>query len=77
LPSDVTFEVSDDDKTWMTLQTVPITVDAGDMRTSVRDVQWSAKAPVTARYLRVVATRYGQQVNGIDTWVFSDEIIVK
>jgi hexosaminidase len=77
LPGDVTFETSDDDKTWTTLQTVPITVDAGDMRTSVRDVQWSAQAPVTARYLRVVATRYGQQVNGIDTWIFSDEIIVK
>jgi hexosaminidase len=77
LPGDVTFETSDDNKTWTTLQTVPITVDASDMRTSVRDVQWSVHAPVTARYLRVVARRYGQQVNGIDTWIFSDEIIVK
>jgi hypothetical protein len=47
------------------------------MRTAVRDVAWRAKAPVTARYLRVVAARYGQQVNGMDTWIFSDEIIVK
>jgi hypothetical protein len=24
-----------------------------------------------------VARRYGQQINGIDTWIFSDEIIAK
>jgi hexosaminidase len=77
LPQDVTIEASDDGQAWTPLQTVPITVDPGDMRTAVRDVAWRAKAPVTARYLRVVAARYGQQVNGMDTWIFSDEIIVK
>jgi hexosaminidase len=77
LPSSVSFEVSNDGKTWTTLQTTPITIDPGDMRTSIRDIAWSAQAPVMARYLRVVATRYGQQINGIDTWIFSDEIIVK
>jgi len=25
----------------------------------------------------VVATHYGQQINGIEPWIFSDEIIVK
>jgi hypothetical protein len=59
------------------LQTIPITVDPTDMRTATRDIAWSAQAPITARYLRVVATRYGQQINGIDTWIFSDEIIVR
>lgn len=77
LPSGVTFETSDDGKTWKTLQTVPITVDPNDMRTAIRDIAWSAQAPVAARYLRVVATRYGERINGIDTWIFSDEIIVK
>jgi hexosaminidase len=77
LPSGVTFETSDDGKTWTTLQTVPITVDPNDMRTSIRDIAWSAQASVTARYLRVVATRHGQPINGIETWIFSDEIIVK
>jgi hexosaminidase len=77
LPRNVAFETSNDGKTWTTLQTVPITVDPNDMRSSIRDVAWSAQTPVLARYLRVVATRYGQQINGIDTWIFSDEIIVK
>ena len=77
LPQSVTFDVSNDGKAWTPLQTVPLTVDPGDMRTSIRDIAWNAPAPVTARYLRVVATRYGKQVNGIDAWIFSDEILVK
>jgi hexosaminidase len=77
LPRSVTFETSSDGKAWTTLQTVPITVDPGDMRTAVRDVACTAQLPITARYVRVVATRYGQQVNGSDTWIFSDEIVVK
>jgi len=77
LPRSVTFETSSDGKTWTTLQTTPITVDPDNMRTSTRDIAWSAQAPVMARYLRVVATHYGQQINGIEPWIFSDEIIVK
>ena len=77
LPQSVTFETSSDNQTWTALQTVPITIDPNDMRTSTRDVAWNAQAPVMARYLRVVAARYGQQVTGVDTWIFSDEIIVK
>jgi hexosaminidase len=77
LPHSVTFEASNDGKAWTALQTVPLTVDPNDMRPSIRDVACTLQTPVTARYLRVVATRYGQQINGIDTWIFSDEIIVK
>ena len=77
LPRSVSFETSNDGKTWATLQTVPITVDPNDMRSSIRDITWTAQAPVMARYVRVVAGHYGQQINGIDTWIFSDEIIVK
>ena len=77
LPQSVTFEASNDGKTWTALQTTPLSVDPDDMRTSIRDVACNLQAPVTARYLRVLATRYGQPVNGIGTWIFSDEIIVK
>jgi hexosaminidase len=77
LPRSVTFETSNDGKTWTSLQTVPITVDPNDMRTAVRDIACTAQLPVAARYVRVVAARHGQQVNGADTWIFSDEIIVK
>jgi hexosaminidase len=77
LPRSVGFEASNDGKTWTTLQTTPLTVDPNDRRPSIRDVACNLQAPVTARYLRVVATRYGQSINGIDMWIFSDEIIVK
>jgi hexosaminidase len=77
LPRSVDCEVSDDGETWTTLQAIPLTVDAGDIRPSIRDVGCHAQMPVTARYLRVVATRYGEPIDGVDTWIFSDEIIVK
>lgn len=77
LPRSVTFEASNDGKNWTSLQTVPLTVDPGNMRPFIRDVTFSASSPVTARYVRVVAARYGQPVNGIQTWIFSDEIILK
>src|SRR6185437_378921 len=54
LPQSVTFETSSDGQNWTTLQTVPITIDPIDMRTSVREIAWKAPAPVTARYVRVV-----------------------
>ncbi len=77
LPRSVSFEASNDGKAWTMLQTTPLTVDPNDMHPSVRDVACDLQTPVTARYLRVVAMRYGQQINGIDTWIFSDEIIAK
>ncbi|HET7161495.1 MAG TPA: family 20 glycosylhydrolase [Rhodanobacteraceae bacterium] len=77
LPRSASFQVSNDGKAWTTLQTIPLTVDPNDMRPSIRDVACNLQTPVTARYLRVVATGYGQPVNGIQTWIFSDELIVK
>lgn len=74
LPASVTFEVSNDDKAWTTLQTLPIAVDPDNDRTFIHAVTFKPKAPVTARYVRVVATRYGQPVNGSKAWVFVDEI---
>ncbi|MGH8183596.1 MAG: glycoside hydrolase family 20 protein [Rhodanobacteraceae bacterium] len=77
LPRSVSFEVSGDGKSWTTLKTIPITVDPNDMRPAIHDITFTPAAPVTARYLRVVAARYGQPIHGIQTWIFSDEIIVK
>ncbi len=77
LPRSVSFETSDDGKSWTTLQTIPLTVDPNDMRPFVRDVTFMPATPVTARYVRIVTARYGEPVGGIQTWIFSDEIIVK
>ncbi|MGN6790210.1 MAG: discoidin domain-containing protein, partial [Rhodanobacteraceae bacterium] len=77
LPRSVSFEASNDGKIWTPLQTIPLTVGPNDTRPSIRDVSCELQTPIMARYLRVVATRYGQPINGIDTWIFSDEIIVK
>ena len=77
LPRSVSFETSDDGKNWTTLQTMPLTVDPNDMRPFVRDVTFKPATPVTARYIRIVAARYGEPINGIQTWIFSDEVIVK
>jgi hexosaminidase len=77
LPRSVSFETSGDGKTWTTVQTIPIAVDPNDMTPAIHDVTFAPKSPILARYLRVVATRYGAPVNGIQTWIFSDEIVVK
>ena len=77
LPRSVSLEVSSDGKAWQSLQTIPLDPDPNDARTLIRDVEFAPKSPVTARYIRVTAARYGQPVNGIKTWIFSDEIIVK
>ena len=77
LPRSVSLEVSSDGKAWQSLQTIPLDPDPNDARTLIRDVEFVPKPPVTARYIRVTAARYGQPANGIKTWIFSDEIIVK
>ncbi|HJU07466.1 MAG TPA: family 20 glycosylhydrolase, partial [Rhodanobacteraceae bacterium] len=77
LPREVGFAVSDDGKHWKTLQTLPLNPDPQDPRTSIRDVRFDLAAPVNARYLRLTATRYGKPVEGLQTWIFCDEIIVR
>jgi hexosaminidase len=46
------YAVSDDGKTWRTLQSTPIAVDPMDLRAMIRTVRFDAAAPVTARYRR-------------------------
>ncbi|HEX7326418.1 MAG TPA: family 20 glycosylhydrolase [Rhodanobacteraceae bacterium] len=77
LPSTVTFEVSNDGQTWTTLQTDPLVVDPNDNTAQIRSVKYTLPAAETVGYVRVVAQNYGQPVNGLQPWVFSDEVIVQ
>ncbi|EIL89965.1 glycoside hydrolase family 20 protein [Rhodanobacter spathiphylli] len=82
LPRRVTFAVSDDGKTWRTLQSTPIAVDPMDLRAMIRTVRFEAATPVTARYLRVTAQNYGvlppgHEGAGKPAHLFTDEILVQ
>ena len=82
LPKLVTFAVSDDGKTWRTLQSTPIDVQPMDLRVMVRTVRFDAATPVTARYLRVTAQNYGllpvgHEGAGKPAFLFTDEILVQ
>lgn len=82
LPRRVTYAVSDDGKTWRTLQSTPIAVDPMDLRAMIRTVRFEAAAPVTARYLRVTAQNYGllppgHEGAGKPAHLFTDEILVQ
>jgi hexosaminidase len=82
LPRRATFAVSDDGKSWRTLQSTPIAVDPMDLRATIRTVRFDAAAPVTARYLRVTAQNYGvlppgHEGAGNPAHLFTDEILVQ
>jgi hexosaminidase len=78
----VTYAVSDDGKTWRTLQSTPIAVDPQDLRFIVQTVRFDAAKPVTARDLRVTAQTYGalppgHEGAGKPAYLFTDEILVQ
>jgi hexosaminidase len=82
LPRRVTVAVSDDGKTWHTLQSTPIAVDPMDLRATIRTVRFEATTPVTTRYLRVTAQNYGMLPPGHEgagkpAHLFTDEILVQ
>ncbi|WP_350016355.1 family 20 glycosylhydrolase [Rhodanobacter sp. IGA1.0] len=82
LPRHVTYAVSDDGKTWRTLQSTPIPVDPKDLRAMIRTVRFDTATPVTARYLRVTAQNYGMLPPGHEgagkpAHLFTDEILVQ
>jgi hexosaminidase len=77
LPREVNFAVSDDSTHWKTLQTIPLNPDPNDARTSIREVAYRLPKPISARYVRIVATRYGKPIEGSQTWIFCDEIVVQ
>jgi hexosaminidase len=78
----VTYAVSDDDKSWRTLQATPIAEDPQDLRFGVPTERFDAATPVTARYLRVTAQNYGalpvgHEGAGKPAFLFTDEILVR
>jgi hexosaminidase len=82
LPRRVAFLVSDDGKTWRTLQSTPIAVDPQDLRAIVRTVRFDTAASVTTRYLRVTAQNYGalpvgHEGAGKPAYLFTDEILLQ
>jgi hexosaminidase len=82
LPRRVTFMVSDDGKSWRTLQSTPIAVDPQDLRAIVRTVRFDTATSVTTRYLRVTAQNYGplpagHEGAGKPAYLFTDEIRVQ
>ncbi|HEX7340838.1 MAG TPA: family 20 glycosylhydrolase [Rhodanobacteraceae bacterium] len=77
LPSQVSFEVSSDGKTWKTLKVVSVQAKPEAARNLVRTVSFPLATPVTARYIRVVAQQSKRPISGGGTpYVFADEIIV-
>ena len=77
LPRSVAYEVSDDGRDWTTLRTDSLVVDPQDMTGQIRSVKYKLPAAQLTRYVRVVAANYGQPVNGLQAWLFCDEIIVQ
>ncbi|TAN06517.1 MAG: hypothetical protein EPN36_03835 [Rhodanobacteraceae bacterium] len=77
LPREVTFETSEDGKHWNIVKTVAIKVEPNDTRPQIRNVTFSSKAAITARYVRVVAEPYQPADGSGNGWIFSDEIIVR
>ncbi|HEX7339281.1 MAG TPA: family 20 glycosylhydrolase [Rhodanobacteraceae bacterium] len=77
LPKSVRLEVSNDGKTWRTVDTINLPRDSQASSTRVRTLPLKPAKPVTTRYVRVVAAHYGQPVRGLDPWIFCDELAVQ
>ncbi|MEW9571014.1 family 20 glycosylhydrolase [Rhodanobacter sp. Si-c] len=81
-PHQVSFQVSSDGRHWSTVDTEQPQADLMDTSPHVFHVAFKAGKPVSARYVRVVANRYATVPvafpNGAaNTWLFSDEILLK
>ena len=82
LPRAVSFEVSSDGKRWSTVDTEQPKADVMDSTVHRFHVAFKAAKPSSARYVRVVASRYATLPAGFpdgaaNTWLFADEILVK
>ncbi|MEP6898102.1 MAG: family 20 glycosylhydrolase [Rhodanobacter sp.] len=82
LPRQVVFSTSTDGQHWTSVHTEAIQVNPDDMGSLVRQIHFSAPKPVTARFVRVEATRYGSLPAqhpgaGHQAWIFTDEILIR
>lgn len=82
LPRSVSFSISPDGESWTPLQTNRVDVDPDNRRAFAREFNYSATKPITTRYIRVHAAKYGTLPPkhgdaGKQAWLFADEIIVR
>ncbi|QQS39903.1 MAG: GH92 family glycosyl hydrolase [Acidobacteriota bacterium] len=81
MPRSVTFEISDDGKTWRKAAEIETDFPEREMEHTIRDYVKTID-PVTARYVRVKAVNFGKipawhPGAGFDAYIFVDEIIVE
>ena len=81
-PRAVSFQVSGDGEHWITVDTARPKADVMDSTAHQVHVAFKAVKPLSTRYVRVVATRYATLPAGFpdgaaNTWLFTDEILVK
>ncbi|MFC5741631.1 family 20 glycosylhydrolase [Dyella tabacisoli] len=74
-PKRVTFETSDDGRHWQRQYTSDVALIPSDSTSPIRGVEYTAEHPLTARFIRVIADRYGK-FNNNESWTFADEILV-
>ena len=76
------FFISDDGQNWKQLTTLTHKVADEDFKPQVHEFSYRIPIPVSARYIRAVATNYGKLPDwhngaGGDAWIFADELILK
>lgn len=82
LPKSVRYSVSLDGKRWTRVYARSLDVDAGNEQRIVQDVAFSAKKPLSARYVRMEVDQYGtlpvgHNGTGNPAYFFVDEIVVE
>ncbi|MDO1530092.1 family 20 glycosylhydrolase [Fulvimonas sp. R45] len=81
-PRTVSFQVSGDGQHWTTLQTEQPQANLMNPQPTGYHLAYKATRPLSARYVRVTASRYATVPAGFpdgaaNTWLFADEILVK
>ena len=81
-PKQVTFLASTDGRHWTSLQVEQPEADLTDTKPTLYRIAFKAATPLTARYVRVTASRYSVVPASIpdgagNTWLFADEIGIR
>lgn len=77
LPKRVTLQVSEDGTTWTSVKQARFPDAVDGKRLSSGSVDYAAKKPVMARYVRVQAIGYQHRVKHMQPYIFTDEIVVQ
>ena len=79
-PKYVTYQVSDDNKTWRQVSSVETKIDVKDAEIKLQN--FTANVNTSARYIKVTAKQYGplpdwHESKGSPSYIFADEITVE